>query len=188
VYVSGNLHNVLRPTTSLPETALVAYESWGVASEPLRIVPTRPAMMPAIPSMGSAEQAMQDVLAGKVGAYATTLPPRRDAIDQRTVRALLHNSGGRFDQTSLEATYSDGECGETGVYRNGTPYPDSDGDGMDDTWEVAHGLNPHDPSDGPKIAANGYSNLENFLNELAGDPVAGSTRRPAPKTWRVVGK
>ena len=41
---------------------------------------------------------------------------------------------------------------------------DSDHDGMPDEFELANGLNPNDPSDGPRIAADGYSNLEHYLN------------------------
>lgn len=51
------------------------------------------------------------------------------------------------------------------------PATDSDGDGMPDLYEDNHGLDPDDPSDGPAIAANGYSNVENYLNNL----VAGIT-------------
>ena len=38
---------------------------------------------------------------------------------------------------------------------------------MPDTWETAHGLNPNDPSDGPKDRNNdGSANLEEYLNSL----------------------
>ena len=43
---------------------------------------------------------------------------------------------------------------------------DSDGDGMPDTWETAHGLNPNDASDGNTMGTDGYTNLENYLNSL----------------------
>ena len=46
----------------------------------------------------------------------------------------------------------------------GTAYTDTDGDGMPDEWELAHGLNPNDPNDGPVIGPSGYTNLELFLN------------------------
>jgi len=47
----------------------------------------------------------------------------------------------------------------------GTPYKDSDGDGMPDDWETAHGLNPHDPSDATTdLNGDGYSNIEEFIN------------------------
>ena len=40
---------------------------------------------------------------------------------------------------------------------------------MPDAWEKAHGLDPNDARDGAAVAANGYTNVENYLNELAGD-------------------
>ena len=48
---------------------------------------------------------------------------------------------------------------------NGTPYADADKDGMDDKWEAARGItNGNADADG-----DGYTNLEEFLNERAGD-------------------
>lgn len=46
---------------------------------------------------------------------------------------------------------------------------DTDGDGMPDEWEKAHGLDATDPDDGKTIGADGYSNLENYLNSLVAD-------------------
>ena len=48
---------------------------------------------------------------------------------------------------------------------------DTDHDGIPDAWEKAHGLKPSDPSDGNKtnLSKVGYTNLEMYLNELAGD-------------------
>lgn len=44
---------------------------------------------------------------------------------------------------------------------------------MPDAWETEHGLNPNDDSDGAivSLSADDYTNLEMYLNELAGDPV-----------------
>ncbi len=43
---------------------------------------------------------------------------------------------------------------------------DTDGDGMPDAYEEANLFNKNNASDGAAIAANGYSNLENFLNAV----------------------
>ena len=48
---------------------------------------------------------------------------------------------------------------------------DTDGDGIPDSWEKAHKLNPNDKADGSNITANGYSNLEIYINELAEKPL-----------------
>ena len=37
---------------------------------------------------------------------------------------------------------------------------------MTDAYETANGLNPNNPADRQAVAANGYTNLENYLNGL----------------------
>ena len=48
----------------------------------------------------------------------------------------------------------------------GTPCADSDHDGMPDAWEIAHRLDPRNPTDGRRIGPDGYTNLEHYLNGL----------------------
>lgn len=49
----------------------------------------------------------------------------------------------------------------------GKPRKDSDGDGMPDEWEIANGLNPHDPSDANgDINGDGYTNIEKYINGI----------------------
>ena len=44
---------------------------------------------------------------------------------------------------------------------------DADGDGMPDEWELARGLDPENPADGPADKnGDGYTNLEDYLNGL----------------------
>ena len=50
---------------------------------------------------------------------------------------------------------------------NSLPCPtDTDQDGMPDEWETAHGLNPNDKTDGARDSGNGYTYLEEYMNEL----------------------
>lgn len=62
----------------------------------------------------------------------------------------------------------------------GTPYKDSDNDGMPDDWEIKHGLNPKNAADATKLAKNGggYTNIEVYLNTLA---LKGEKPLPAKK-------
>lgn len=49
---------------------------------------------------------------------------------------------------------------------------DTDGDGMPDAWETAHGLNPNDPADAQTCTLSayaGYTNLEYYLNDGDGE-------------------
>jgi hypothetical protein len=49
---------------------------------------------------------------------------------------------------------------------------DTDGDGMPDEWEKAHGLDPNNPADGnDDLNGDGYTNLEKYLNSLVGEYV-----------------
>ena len=47
----------------------------------------------------------------------------------------------------------------------GTKSADTDGDGMPDTWETANGTDPQ-KDDAMTIAANGYANIENYINSI----------------------
>ena len=50
----------------------------------------------------------------------------------------------------------------------GTPYVDTDMDGMPDAWEKANGLNPNDASDANKdCTGDGYTNIEKYINGIS---------------------
>ncbi len=139
----------------------------------------KPFPMPAVRIM-SAEAAYNFVLTN-VGA---TLP-HRDPVDTRVVeqvrtgkityKELNTDTLPQFHVRKLpKDSYKEGivtEVFEVGGYPNykGTPYKDSDNDGLPDAYETAHGLNPHDPNDSAKPAkdGSGYSNIEVYLNTLA---------------------
>lgn len=50
---------------------------------------------------------------------------------------------------------------------------DTDGDGLPDAWEIAHGLNPNVPNNNGDFDNDGYTDLEEYLNELAAWPAPG---------------
>lgn len=49
------------------------------------------------------------------------------------------------------------------------PPVDTDGDGIPDSWEEDHGLDPNNAEDGKIVAEDGYTNLEHYLNSLVED-------------------
>jgi hypothetical protein len=99
----------------------------------------------------SAEQGFRDVM-----QFAGAMP--RDSADVRIVNEA-RTCTGKILQNENDIV------GGFPVLANGTPYPDADKDGMDDRWEAARGI-----TDGNADAdGDGYTNLEEFLNELAGD-------------------
>jgi pectate lyase len=107
-----------------------------------------------------------DTVLASVGACK----PARDPVDHRIVQSVRHRTGS--SRVSTTGPWPD--------LAQGPPEPpsDSDHDGMPDHWEKAHGLDPHNPADGPAVAPNGYTNVENYLNESAGDPVPGLKSPP----------
>ena len=109
------------------------------------------------------------------GAYQKVLrfagaSVKRDTVDQRIVREVATGT----------VTFSDGGNGSTDGFIDtqsavggwpelkSLPAPvDSDGDGMPNEWELAHGLNPSDSQDGNgDINHDGYTNIEDYLNSL----------------------
>ena len=113
--------------------------------------------------------------------------PKRDPVDTRIVETV--RTGNVTAKAGPDAAadfshvgYSQQVIGEIleripkGIITNpsqvggypeykGTPYKDSDGDGMPDDWEKAHGLNPNDPSDASgDLNGDGYTNIEEFIN------------------------
>jgi hypothetical protein len=116
-------------------------------------------------------------LLGKVLATVGSYKPSRDAVDRRIVNSVR-------DKTSTYHADTNDPWNTSGPWpdlANGAPAPppDADHDGLPDAWEKGHGLDPQKASDGAAFAANGYTNVENYLNELAGDPIPGAGRSSA---------
>ena len=102
-----------------------------------------------------AQQAYESVLAG-----AGATPWNRDSVDARVVASVV-SQGGRIINSQ----------GEVGGWPElaGAPAPaDADADGMSDQWELFRGLDPGDAADSATDRdGDGYTNVEEYLNELA---------------------
>lgn len=93
---------------------------------------------------------------------------RRDAVDARVIADVRAGRGRLID--------SPRDVGGFPALRSAPAPLDSDRDGMPDAWEIAHGLDPHNPADrNGDRDGDGYTHLEDYLNSLV--PV-GSTGRP----------
>ncbi|HEY9290203.1 MAG TPA: hypothetical protein VIP98_02880, partial [Microlunatus sp.] len=86
---------------------------------------------------------------------------KRDSVDRRLTTGVRHQTGVIIDQ--------EGDVGGFPELDPGTAPADTDRDGMPDAWEAAHRLDPEDAGDRNRDDnGNGYTNLEEYLNELAG--------------------
>jgi hypothetical protein len=115
--------------------------------------------------------------------HAGATIPKRDEVDTRIVKQArtgvieyqegLDAKDSKYVKRRLPAdSYKKGiitDISQVGGYPeyNGTPYTDSDSDGMPDWWEEKHGLNPNDPADANgDINGDGYTNIEKFINGI----------------------
>jgi hypothetical protein len=118
----------------------------------------------------TAEQAYEDVLAN-VGANVPRLDEHDARIIEETRNGTYTYSGSKTGLPGLPDNEADvGGLEEYPVIERPENW-DSDHDGMPDAWETAHGLDPSDPEDrnNTNLSKVGYTNLEMYLNELAGD-------------------
>ncbi|WP_396593885.1 polysaccharide lyase family 1 protein [Brevundimonas sp. R86498] len=107
----------------------------------------------ASPATDSPEDAFAKVLA-TAGASRP-----RDAVDARIVADVREGTGRIID--------SQAEVGGWPDLASGTPWIDTDRDGMPDAWEVMHGLDPRTPDGASDRNGDGFTNLEDWLNSLA---------------------
>lgn len=136
-----------------------------------------PLPMPWLKKFMSAEESYDFVLKN-VGA---TLP-QRDPVDTRIVRVvktgkpeyvegLDPKSFYQFEHRRLgQDSYKLGiitDISQVGGYPEykGTPYLDTDKDGLPDAWEKKYKLNPNDPYDATIDSdGDGYTNIEEYIN------------------------
>ncbi|MEI6950043.1 polysaccharide lyase [Paraflavisolibacter sp. H34] len=118
--------------------------------------------------------------------------PRRDAVDTRVTKQVktgkVEVPAGvvapteQFKHRRMPLdSYKQGiitDISQVGGYPEykGTPYKDSDNDGMPDAWEIKNGLNPKNAADASLDRnKDGYTNIEEYLNSV----IDVSTVKPA---------
>ncbi len=106
--------------------------------------------------------------------YVEKLPKENPYGDVWGLAEKSQNEDGLFkyrrmanDSYKLGIITSPAQMGGFPEYK-GTPYIDTDGDGMPDEWEKANGLNPNDPSDANEdCTGDGYTNIEKYINGIS---------------------
>jgi len=92
--------------------------------------------------------------------HAGATRPGRDEVDLRVIAEVRARTG----RVGMGSGYP--------TLKSATPPPDADHDGMPDAWERARGLNPENSDDANgDLDGDGYTNVEEYLSELASDPM-----------------
>lgn len=125
---------------------------------------------PSYVNTQSATAAYESVI-GNVGANK----PRLDDHDARIIRETRDGTftyrGSKTDKPGLPDNEADVGGLESYPQESRPATWDTDHDGIPEDWERAHGLDPSNAADGnaTNLSRIGYTNLEMYLNELAGD-------------------
>lgn len=97
---------------------------------------------------------LKSKLLASVGATA----PSRDSADIRIINDVNNITGRVITDPS--------DVGGWPTLAAGTAPTDSDGDGIPDSWEIAHGLNPNNAADASSYAPSGYQWIEEYINSF----------------------
>ncbi len=84
--------------------------------------------------------------------------PSRDNTDERIINDVKNEVARYID--------SQDEVGGYDSYPKGQAPLDSDGDGMPDSFEKSHGMNPNSNDASDDHNGNGYTNIEEYINAL----------------------
>ncbi len=152
IFLGQNLdHN--RPTLGGPWRSVLDTKDW----QYLATSPVGQGLTVSSAGLSDPQQAYKDVL-----AFAGATHPTRDAVDARIVNEVRACGGGIIDHPN--------DRGGWPTLAAGAAPADLDADGIADDWETANGLDPQNPDDRNGDAnGDGYTNLETYLNALAGD-------------------
>lgn len=117
---------------------------------------TGPSMLPkSNVKISTPQQAYQTIIA-QVGSSLY-----RDAIDNRIIGYVTSlGKAGEIYKSEAEVG------GQPAVAEKHSTLKDTDEDGIPDEWEKANGLKAGQQADAQQVSANGYTNLERYLNSL----------------------
>lgn len=174
IYLNGNY------VDGYPDITAANWKGMAMAGGSLNDTSSSKVLTPFASESIPDETAQQAYL--RVLAEAGAILPTRDTLDQRLVNDVANRTGRVIDVqggyphgTPFASTINAWPALEAGV----APV-DTDHDGMPDAWELANGLNPNDATDRGLIAANGYPNLENYLNSIVNEPAIEITENLQP--------
>ncbi|HSC52073.1 MAG TPA: autotransporter-associated beta strand repeat-containing protein [Phnomibacter sp.] len=157
LYENDNLHDNNR--NGVLDAYTIPQSEFGGAVEYQPDFKASPYAYPVLPTV-AANSLLQQVL-----PTAGACLPYRDLADYYVVNELK-SLGARGEFIAKEDVLPFGVPTSWNVW-TGTARTDTDNDGMPDTWENSNGLNPNSASDAMQLAANNYTNIENYINGIS---------------------
>ena len=152
-YFSGNMMNGSTPSN--PWSIVIFDSGWTQEQIDAFKQSSELPVLDAIPT----ESAL--VAYNRVIQEAGAVLPERDSVDTRIINDVKNGTGSIIDDED--------EVGGWPVLTSDTPPTDTDHDGMPDSWESSHGLNPNDAGDSSGDRdSDGYTNIEEYLNSIVG--------------------
>ena len=171
-YMNGNYMegsaNTAKNTNNYLGLDASYYTAMGVSADALKSDAPFPIAYPV--TTETAQEAYNSVLTG-AGAFP------RDIVDSRIVNEVRTGTATGVGVEGAAKGIIDGiidspdGVGGYPTYETYNTVIDSDHDGMPDDWEIAHGLDPNNPDDRNLLMESGYTALEVYLNELAGETI-----------------
>ncbi|MEJ2701977.1 MAG: hypothetical protein P8Z79_05995 [Sedimentisphaerales bacterium] len=129
------------------------------------------------PSMPIGQQRAEEAYQAVLENAGATLP-KRDPVDARIIDEVRNGYATYEGPTYKENNEMQDKSKESGIIDSqsdvggwpklkSSPAPtDSDHDGMPDDWETKNGLNPNNAANRNKVAADGYTMLEEYINSI----------------------
>lgn len=145
IFIDGNV---------MPGHADISVDNWKGVKTDRRWQSSKPFPAPPVQTQ-SAEAALELVL-----KQAGATLPRRDPVDARIVSEVRNGSGRIIN--------NENEVGGWPVYSSGEAPACTAADGIPDAWKKAHGLSLSAPAVANAVNAQGYTQLEVYLNSLVG--------------------
>ncbi len=123
------------------------------------------------PTVGVWQDASPEAAYERVLREFGATPWQRDEVDQLLFEHVTQRTGDLIERESDLIGIGDSGFG---TLASGVAATDSDRDGMPDDWEVKHGTNPLVPNNNADFDFDGYTDLEEYLNDIAAFPATGA--------------
>ena len=159
IYVEGNLGNQ-RTSQNMPEWCVGDNWHSSLYTNAYRLIEPYPVAAVSTQKMdwdyaGTGESLLSTCILTGVGATA----PFRDSADSAIINDF-HNGTGSIPTWKAYPT-------DYPILTTPTTPTDTDHDGMPDSWEVSKGLNPNSVDSTTDRNGDGYTNIEEYINELS---------------------